>query len=252
MIYLHDNTFEGLFSAYAAALVQGAEPAEFAAAAGWQPGLLDEVFRVATDPAVAAALLERLRRQVSPQAVARLMRCWCAESATLDGPMFDYLRLGFRFGVEVDRHLTEPAVRAVEQASRRVGSEIHRFHGLLRFRELADGTLYGPITPDANIVAAVAWHFTERLRAERWLIHDTRRGLGAFWDGKRLELAEVAAEPPINENNAGVLAAGETECQRLWQCYFKAVAIPERLNPVLQRRCLPRRYWGNLVENPGR
>ena len=248
MIYLHDNTFDGLFSAYAAALAQGAEPAEFAAAAGWQPGLLDELFRVAADAAVAAALLERVRREVSPQAAARLMRGWCAESATLAGPMFDYLRLGLRFGAEVDRHLTEPAVRAVEQASRRVGGEIHRFHGLLRFRELADGTLYGPITPDANIVVAVAWHFTERLQGERWLIHDTRRELGAFWDGKRLELAEVAAV----EMTPGVLASGEMECQRLWQCYFKAVAIPERLNPLLQRRCLPRRYWGHLVEFPGR
>jgi probable DNA metabolism protein len=248
MFFLHDNTFEGLLSAYAAALAQAAEPAEFAAAGSWQPGLLDECFRVAADSATAAALLERVRREVSPQAVARLMRCWCAESAVLEGPMFDYLRLGLRFGAEVDRHLTEPAVRAVEQASRRVGAEIHRFHGLLRFRELADGTLYGPMAPDADIVAAVALHFTARLRGERWLIHDTRRGIGAFWDGKRLELAEVAAGPGGDD---GVLASGEAECQRHWQCYFKTVAIPERLNPALQRRCLPRRYWANLVERPG-
>jgi probable DNA metabolism protein len=249
MTFLYDGTFEGLLCAYAAALAQGeADGAEFASAAAWQPGLLDEVFRVVADSATAEALLERVRREVSPQAVWRLMRGWCAEDATLERPMFEYIRLGFKFGGEVDRHLTEPAVHTVMQSARRVGQEIHRFHGLLRFRELADGTLYGPMAPDVNIAAAVALHFVARLRGERWLIHDTRRGLGVFWDGKRLELTEI---------DGGVLepeaqAVGETECQRLWQCYFKAVAIPERLNPALQRRCLPRRYWENLVEKPGR
>ena len=35
---------------------------------------------------------------------------------------------------------------------------------------------------------------------------------------------------------------------QLWQDYYKSIAIKERENPKLLRRCLPVRYWKNLTE----
>ena len=35
---------------------------------------------------------------------------------------------------------------------------------------------------------------------------------------------------------------------RLWQDYYDSIAIKERENPRLLRRCLPVRYWKNLPE----
>lgn len=40
---------------------------------------------------------------------------------------------------------------------------------------------------------------------------------------------------------------GETQ----WRAYFEMIAVPERRNPRLQAKCMPRRYWRNLVEKPG-
>ena len=40
----------------------------------------------------------------------------------------------------------------------------------------------------------------------------------------------------------------QTLFQDLWKSYFKAMTIKERLNPTLQRRCMPRRYWAYLTE----
>ncbi len=36
--------------------------------------------------------------------------------------------------------------------------------------------------------------------------------------------------------------------QRMWQVYFHAVTIPERANPRLPLRHVPRRYWPTLTE----
>jgi probable DNA metabolism protein len=46
------------------------------------------------------------------------------------------------------------------------------------------------------------------------------------------------------------LASGEIETRQLWRNFFSSIAIPERKNPELQRRCLPQRYWNYLVETP--
>ena len=35
---------------------------------------------------------------------------------------------------------------------------------------------------------------------------------------------------------------------RMWKSYYDSMAIKERLNPELLRRCLPVRYWKHLPE----
>ena len=44
------------------------------------------------------------------------------------------------------------------------------------------------------------------------------------------------------------LAEEERRFQLLWKNYFRALAIPERLNEKQQRRMMPRRYWKHLTE----
>ena len=46
-----------------------------------------------------------------------------------------------------------------------------------------------------------------------------------------------------------------TDCEpgieRLWRAYFERITNPERRNPRLQRKLMPARYWGLLIERPG-
>lgn len=268
--YQFDGSFEGMLTAFAAALRQGAESAGFAAEG--MPGgegngdlFAAPPLRVASAPEEAALLLNGVRRRISDTAADRVMHVWWAERPELFTPLYEYLALGFRHGGSVDGYRTHPAVRTVLHAAGKVAGESHRLKGLLRFRELADGSLYAPVTPDANVVLTLGWHFRRRLAGERWVIHDLRRSLGVFWDGKRLDACEVTAgpavavDPAVPENgtaalslaeSAGVYHVREARVQQLWRGFFAHVAIPERINPVLQRRCMPRRYWAHLVEKP--
>ena len=42
----------------------------------------------------------------------------------------------------------------------------------------------------------------------------------------------------------------EAVFQQLWRQYHRTVAIEGRINPILQRTMMPRRYWKYLVEQP--
>ncbi len=253
MMYLYDGTFDGLLSAFAEAGDAGADAAEFSPSTMWQPSLLEPVFRVGTSHERAEAFLARLRAQVSPEAVRRLTHLWWSELPGLESVTYQYVCLAFRYGAAVDQYHTHAAVRETGKVFRKVAGEIHRLHGLLRFRQLSDGSLAAPVAPDYNVLLPVAWHFQRRLGGERWVIHDTRRHLGAFFDGTALALLDLE---PESSGVASValemarLSPEEVEFQRLWRHYFKAIAIPNRLNPDLQRRCMPRRYWRYLVEVP--
>lgn len=247
LVYLHDGTVNGILTVMAEALRAEPGPEEIAPAATWQPGLFSDARRVGTDEAAAEALLQACEQRLSRDAARTVLHAISAERPGCEHALYQFVKLGFARGGDVAGYHAHPAVRLVLDLERKVTHEIHRLHGLLRFRQLRDGSLYAPCEPDGNVILGVAWHFQERLRAERWIIHDVRRGLAVFWDGQRLDAGELAAEPG---GAAGLESDAERVCQQLWQVYHSAIAIPERRNPELQRRCMPRRYWKYLVERP--
>jgi len=246
LIYLYENGLEGLLTAYAAAITAEPGPDGFAPAEAWQPGLFDERLRIAPDRAAAAAFMRRLTGLLSADGVRRLLYALQSETAEIENAVFACIRLAFEHGPDIFAWQAQPAVRTVLDAAARVGGEIHRFHGLLRFRQMQDGSLYAPFAPDANIILPVAAYFRDRLGGEKWVIHDTRRHLVVFREAGHLKqavLADSAATEPSYHRD-------EALYQTLWHTYFRAIAIPERINPELQRRCLPRRYWRYLIEKP--
>ncbi len=293
-IYIFDGGFEGLLTALALAVAAGALSARFVPAgapgAAGQGDLFSLPLRVIADSERAGVFMDRVRNEISDGAAGCVLQLWWAEQPELFTPLHEYLALGFKHGPGVNGFRTHPAVRTVIQAARKVGLEAHRLMGLLRFRELADGSLYAPVSPDANVALVLGWHFRQRLAGERWVIHDLRRGLGVFWDGRRLESCEIASGPawaaagtpapaaaapsrsalPAGRRaetrydeapspaassmevseGGGVWSVREAQIQELWKSFFGAVAIPERHNPEQQRRCMPRRYWKYLVEIP--
>ena len=246
LIYLYENGLEGLLTAYAAAFSADLGPDGFAPAEAWQPGLFDERHRITPDPVKAEAFLAHLLGLLGTDGVQRLIHALQSEEPELENAVFACIRLATEHGPDIFAWQAQPTVRTVLDAAARVGGEIHRFKGLLRFRQMQDGSLYAPFAPDANIILPVAAHFRSRLGGEKWVIHDTRRHLAVFWENGRLEQAVIAgsaeADPPYHRD--------EALYQTLWRTYFHVAAIPERINPELQRRCLPRRYWPYLIEKP--
>ncbi|MFW6286708.1 MAG: TIGR03915 family putative DNA repair protein, partial [Candidatus Sumerlaeota bacterium] len=97
--------------------------------------------------------------------------------------------------------------------------------------------------PDHNVIMMLAWHFKQRLRAERWVIHDRKRDIGLAWDGKQLH--EVLEFPETTED---ILSHDEAFYQELWRTFTRSIAVESRKNPKLQRQFMPRRYWKYLTE----
>ncbi len=154
---------------------------------------------------------------------------------------FRYLKLLASKRQPVRNMLADERVIAADECLRRVGYEIHRMHGFVRFMESASGALYAPISPDHDICDLLVPHFRARLSGYPFVIHDVPRKKAAVYDGKNTFLAPL-------EHAEVILSAKEAEWQALWKRYYQSVNIPSRERLKQMRGYMPVRYWKFMPE----
>lgn len=257
-LYIYDGTFEGWLTAVAAAKAHSDRVQEIAPEDA-QQDLFSEKILVETDPEKAERVFQHLRGNYSEDTVINILYGFLSETPGIEFQLFRYLLRLWQHGDRGVENFADESVAAVQRARDRVAHEILRFQGFVRFRRLKSGVYYAPIAPDANILQFLAPHFSDRFSDQSWVIHDTRRNTGLYYDGNRCrflykmemprETVDACRRDAINVQD--ILESGEKDLQALWDQYFRAVAIEARINPRLQRQRIPVRYWGYLVEKPG-
>ena len=244
-VYLFDGTFEGLLSALYKGLKENHPMLRIESSASYQPDLFTEASVLVTDHRLAQRLFQLICQEMSSRTLRHVYRVYLSEVSHGGTLLLPFLLKGFRLGPGVNDLITDPAIYPVLRLSRRVSREFHRYLGLLRFQELEQGLLYARMEPDFNQTPLLAPHFSRRLPASPWIIHDIRRELAACWDTREWILRDLTAE------GIPSLSVQEKSLQDLWQTYFQHIAIQERQNPRVQQNFMPKKYWKHLVERPG-
>ncbi len=144
--------------------------------------------------------------------------------------------------VPIGKRLADVEVFRAMEYIKKVGFEIHRFHGFIRFMETASGALYAPFAPDNDICDLLLPHFKARLPQFSFVLHDVKRKKAAVYDGKN---AFVAPLPQADI----LLSSDEVGWQTLWKDYYSAVNIPSRARFEQMRGYMPKRYWKFLTEH---
>lgn len=244
-IYVTDGSWEGLLSAVYDSWYQRQDNVRnILPAMPLQPDFLITYKPIRTNEAKADKVFEAIVSKLSSQSAQRVMLCWFSELPDAGRYILNYLRLGFATGPNVDEMVLHRFVQPLIEAADRVACEAHRMKGLLRFHKTKLGQFCAIIEPDHYILPLLAEHFADRMGDVPWIIHDHRRELSvAFEDGHWTIVAGRLIDTVRQHDD-------EDDAQQMWQRYFDAMAIEGRLNPRLQRRNMPQRYWKHLVEHP--
>lgn len=134
------------------------------------------------------------------------------------------------------RDETDPDIRTVLRAARRVRKEIHAFQGILRFEETEPGFFEAKFEPDADIAAALLPFFEARFGVLPFRIIDMKRG--------RIVGAQKPAIRAARTENG--------ECVDLWKTFYASTENPQRFNPKLRLQHIPKRYWKYIPELEGK
>lgn len=237
MVYFFDGTKYGFLSAFLAAFAD-ADAQLFCSDA--QLPLGETPVFVQTDEEKAKKAENRLLffDRDCMHDLDTLLRSGMAEKAQI---AFAYFRRLAQCKRPVGKRLAEPEVFAAVECMKKVGLEIHKLHGFVRFMETESGALYAPLSPDNDVVDILACHFRARLPQFPFVLHDVTRKKAAVYDGKNVFVA------PLPHANV-ILAADENAWKKLWQNYYVAVNIPSRERLRQMRGYMPARYWKFLPE----
>lgn len=250
IIFHYDKTLEGLMTALYDAYNRKTFPDRLLALGEQEPLFVTESHIVITDTFNSARVWKGLEKKLQPFTLNMLTCVWLSELPGSDELIFRYARKTFDSKHSIEMNFADADVLQMKKIAQKVNHERHRLIELVRFQKAADDIFFAPVSPDHNCLALTINHFTNRFADQKWIIYDTRRNYGYYYDLKKvtemtLDSTNLFPEDKLDEK---LMSEDEKIFQDLWRGYFKAMTIKERINPKLHRQLLPRRYWKYLTE----
>ena len=250
IIFNYDKTFEGLLTAVFDAYNRRTFPDKLLGLEELEPLFVDESYTVITQTDKSERVWQGLGKKVQQITRNMLTYVWLSELPGSDELMLRYIRKAFDSKQSIELNFTDDDVLEMRNMARKVDKERMRLIELVRFQKAADDIFFAPVSPDHNSLPLTLEHFKDRFSDQKWIIYDTRRNYGFYYDLKTvtemtLDSTDLFPEGKLDEK---MMAEDEKLYQDLWRGYFKSMTIKERINLKLQRQHLPKRYWKYLTE----
>lgn len=186
-------------------------------------------------------VFKAIKTKLSNEVYKEIFTSFLSSEYYKDCLLLDYIVLAFKYGDKVNRLHGVDSVYKIQKLSRRVYGEMHRFLGILRFSDLGN-YLYAKFEPDNDILILMGDHFADRLKEERFIIHDIKR--------KKAIISNYGEWIVTNLDNSNEIFLNDEEklIQDLWIKYFETIAIESRKNEKLQKSFVPLKYRDNILE----
>ncbi len=250
IIFHYDKTMEGLLTALFDAYNRKTFPDRLLAIDEQEPLFVTESFTVTTDYDKSARVWKGLEKKLHSLTLNMITCAWLSELPGSDELIFRYACKTFDSRQSIELNFADPDVLQLKKIAQKVNHEKHRLIELVRFQKAADDIYFAPVSPDHNCLALTLGHFTDRFADQKWIIYDTRRNYGYYYDLKNVTEMTLDSTGlfPDGKLDEKLMADDEKIFQELWRGYFRAMTIKERINPKLHRQHLPQRYWKYLTE----
>ena len=251
LAFRFDNTFEGLLSAVFDAYSLKRFPEAMLGKDDVPPLTVSSIHTVVTGKDKADRVFAGLDQRLTRVGKNTVLLAFLSEEKDVASLLFRYMRKIFDSSRKETKEadFSDRDILAVDQIARKVHCEQHLLHGFARFQKTSEGVYFAAVSPRYNVLALLLPHFRERLGPRAWIIYDARRGFGFFHENGTFH--DIVLDGDILVDGAlpaRLLDKDEETFQVMWRQYFASATIRERLNPRLQARCLPRKFWPHMTE----
>lgn len=249
--FIYDGSYEGLLTAIFEAFSTKAKPVAFTTKENYQPMLMDCVTTITTDEEKANRVLKGLEAKSSVNAIDTVMKAFLSEQHEIEMVIYQYIKYLVTAKENVEEDFSNPYVLQLKQLRKQMGREIHRMHAFVRFQKTTDNIYFASIDPDFNVLPLIGEHFEKRYADQQWLIFDTKRNYGLFYDLEKtsfIQIDEIQINLRTGDLNKEAEGEKEKSYQSLWKNYFDSVNIRERKNIKFHLQKMPKRYWKYLPE----
>ena len=239
--YYYDGSFDGLLTViYVAYNDRESNTLRVSAKTGQLILALDDI-HVITDFSKARRVEKSICEKLSYNFFNSIRTCFLSNDKNKDTIIIHTVYKALKQGEEILNSLDEHAFY-MNKLVKQVLNERHRYLGLLRFKEMKDGTMFSTIEPKNNVLPILISHFKNRMKRERFAIYDKGRKMIVYYDGEKAEIFFV-------ESLEIEWSDEEIEYSELWKTFHKSISIKERENKKLQQSNIPKYYWKSLIED---
>ena len=239
--YYYDGSFDGLLTVIYIAYNDRKSSILRVSAKTEQLILALDDIHVITDFSKARRVEKSICEKLSQNFLNNIRTCFLSNDKNKDTVIIHTIYKALKQGEEILNSLDEHAFY-MNKLVKQVLNERHKYLGLLRFKEMKDGTMFSTIEPKNNVLPILISHFKNRMKKEKFAIFDKGRKMVVYYDGKKAEIFFV-------ESLEIEWSDEEIEYSKLWKTFHKSISIKERENKKLQQNNLPKYYWKHLVEN---
>lgn len=245
-LLIYDGTFQGFLSAVFCVYEYKLSEVEIHRAIP-SSTLFGNVRHIETDEAKAERVWKGLATKVSAAGLHTLYCSYCADTLQEENNMLSYIRHALNAMHNIEKDYSNHAVLRAQRVEKMVHRERHRMTAFIRFRLTKDNIYFAEVQPDFDVLPLIKKHFKNRYADQHWLIYDTKRNYGIYYNLDTVE--EITLNFSEQAKNEGDwVAEDEPLYQTLWQQYFKSVNIVSRKNMKLHIQHMPKRYWKLLTE----
>lgn len=249
-LLIYDGTFEGWLTAVFEVYEYKLQDVVFAKEETSNSLLFSKTHTIETDNTKANRVLKGLKQRLSTNGITNMHHAFFSELPQIEESLLQFASYVFSSSKNIEGDLSNNAVLSIQKAAHLTGKESHRMKAFVRFKLTKDELYYAIVEPDCNVLPLIQRHFKNRYADQRWLIYDSKRKYGIYYDLENVSTVELTfdSNPSSSKFLAEISDEDEEFFQNLWRNYFKSVNIESRKNTKLHVQHMPKRYWKNLTE----
>ncbi len=206
---------------------------------------------VISDAKKADRVWRGLKNKLSAESLKKIYWAYLSEIKGIENTIFEFIKYVFSSKINIETDYGNASVIEITKTTKKVGREKHRFEAFIRFELMGPDLFYAPMEPDFNVLPIILPHFKKRYADQNWIIYDTKRKFGMYYDKHSEKINEVIIDfdKGAHTQNSGLsFDPEENKYRDLWRSYFKSTNIPIRKNMKLHLQHVPKRYWKYLIE----
>ena len=250
-LFIYDQTFEGLLTAISDAFTMALVPDKIVSIKSFQDDLFATKYEIETDFEKFEILWEQILSKTNEQNCQRIFKAYLSEVQDIELILYNYIKLIIETPHNVELDFSNDSVVKINNLQKKVGREAHRVMMFVRFQKTVDDIFYASFEPKYNVIPLTISHFKNRFADQRWVLFDTRRKYGYYYDLENVTEVTIGKQK-IDYNsgkvNDDVLHVSEKLFQKLWKVYYESINIKERKNTKVHMQFLPKRFWKLLPE----
>ncbi|MFS4456999.1 TIGR03915 family putative DNA repair protein [Maribacter sp. 2304DJ31-5] len=247
---IYDGSFNGFLTAVFIAFDEKIDVVDIQKNSQNQNGLFSETETIFTHIEKAKCVWNAIRNKSYP-AITAIYFAFLSETRGIEPMLFGYIQ---KLMSGNDKNLANPAddtVLYISKLMRKVSREKRHMEASIRFRSTKDDVYFANIAPDFDVLPLISKHFRNRYKNQQWLIYDTKRQYGIFYNLEYIEIISLdlseTHENRTQNNKTNV--PREYGHQNLWGYYFQNAAIKSCITRKLHRQHTPKQYGKHLSES---